>query len=88
MSLRAPLGVWPLLAGGVVVALAIAALGDFRTAGYVLAAVLAVCAVARAVLPAWRAGELVVRSRFVDVLLLSAAATAVAVLSATIKTLP
>lgn len=85
---RPSYGAWPLLAVGVGAALVAALSGEFRAVGYVLSATLAAGALVRAVLPTRWVGDLAVRSRFVDVLLMGAGATVLAVLSATIKDLP
>lgn len=85
---RTSYGAWPLLGVGVLGAVAAMLAGSYRLAGYVLAAGLLGGALLRAALPTRWVGDLAVRSRFVDVLLMGAGATVLAVLSATIKDLP
>jgi hypothetical protein len=60
------LGVWWVVAVGLVGGVAVMFFGSVRTGGFVFAASLLLAGVLRLVLPAGRAGGLVVRSRLVD----------------------
>lgn len=78
-------GPWLLLLAGAALAVVTVATDHLRAGGYLLAGTLAATAALRAVLPVKAAGALVVRSKLTDVVLLSGAAVAAAVLSATLK---
>lgn len=78
---RQPLGVWWLGVAGLGVAVLLLVSQNLRAYGYAVGATLALLALLRAVLPRQRAGGLVVRGRWVDVvtlLLLGAAIAGVA----------
>lgn len=79
------MGPWLVLAAGVGAALVAIVVGRLQLGGYLLSSALGATAVMRAILPVRLAGAIVVRSRTTDVLLLAGAATAAAVLAATIK---
>ncbi len=78
-------GPWLVLLVGVGAAVVAVALGSLRAGGYLLAGTFGGTALLRAVLPTKVAGAIVVRSRFTDLVILSAAAVAAAVLAATLK---
>lgn len=80
---RRPALVPLLVVAGAALAAVVGVLGGFRAAGLVLAAVLALTAVARAVLPAASSLVLVVRSRGVDVTTAVVLAVGVTVLALT-----
>lgn len=79
-----PLGLWWLLPLGLSVAMVVLFSAGVRSAAYVIAGTLTVCAVLRLVLPRSVVGGLLVRSRAWDVVTLLALAAAVTVISATL----
>jgi Protein of unknown function (DUF3017) len=82
------LGLWWAIAAGLAVGLLLAYLDHLRRAGIVLAGVLVVGAVARAILPEERIGGLVVRSRLFDVVTLLVLAAALTVVTLSLKLSP
>jgi hypothetical protein len=78
-------GPWLLLLAGVAAAVVAVAAGQLRAGGYLLAGTLGGTAVLRVVLPTKVAGAIAVRSKLTDIVLLSGAAVAAAVLAATVK---
>ena len=73
-----PLGVWWVLAAGLVVGLLLIADGHLLRGGYVIAGSLALSAFLRLVLPPAAAGSLAVRSRATDVVVMLALAAVLA----------
>jgi Protein of unknown function (DUF3017) len=69
-----------LVAAALISGLAVIGLGHVRSGGFIVAGAMFVAALIRLVLPAARAGGLVVRSRFVDVLFLLGMAVALFVI--------
>ncbi|WP_151526164.1 DUF3017 domain-containing protein [Serinicoccus kebangsaanensis] len=80
-----PLGPWWLAVLGLVAAGMLLMSSNLRAYGYALGGTLGLLAVLRAVLPAGRAGGLVVRGRWIDVLTLLVLGVAVAVLASTLR---
>ncbi|HEY0117830.1 MAG TPA: DUF3017 domain-containing protein [Cellulomonas sp.] len=74
------------VAAGIVVAVVVGVLTDARLGSYVLAGLLAVCAVVRAVRPEPGPEALGVRRRWLDASVLGALAVAVGVLAAVVPT--
>lgn len=79
MTTREPVLAWALAGLVGAASLAIVWTGHLRLGGYVLAGALVLAGVLRAVLPGSRAGALVVRPRWVDVILWFGLGVAVAV---------
>ena len=73
-----PLGIWWVLAAGLVVGLILVWDDHLRRGGYAMAASLVLAAVLRLVLPKAAAGSLVVRSRVADVVVMLALAAVLA----------
>ncbi len=73
-----PLGVWWILAAGLILGLVLVADDHLRRGGYVMAGALVLAAVLRLVLPKAAAGSLAVRSRGTDVVVMLALAAVLA----------
>lgn len=82
---RQPLGVWWVGVAGIALAGLLLVSQNLRAYGYAVGATLFVLAMLRAVLPADRAGGLVVRGRMADVVTLVGLGLAVAVLASTLR---
>ena len=82
---RQPLGVWWVGVIGVALAGLLLVSQNLRAYGYAVGATLLLLALLRAMLPADRAGGLVVRGRVVDVLTLLTLGLAIAVLASTLR---
>ncbi|GAB3689740.1 DUF3017 domain-containing protein [Angustibacter aerolatus] len=78
------LGPWLLLLVGVLVAVLVVVSGHLRGGGYLLGGTLGVTALLRALLPERLAGAVVVRARWLDVLLLGGACAVALVLAGTL----
>lgn len=79
-----PLGLWWLLALGLLAGLGVMLVENVRVGGYAMAGVLALCAALRLVLPRGAVGGLFVRSRGWDAITLLALAGGLTLLSATV----
>lgn len=82
---RQPLGPWWLGVLGLAVAAALLVTQNLRLYGLALGATLGILALVRALVPEERAGGLVVRGRWVDVLSLALLGVAVAVLAVNLR---
>ncbi|MFX0538232.1 DUF3017 domain-containing protein [Ornithinimicrobium sp. Y1847] len=80
-----PLGAWWVPVLGLLVAAVMLVTDSLRAYGYAVAAAMAVAAVLRLVLPAARAGGLVVRSRWIDAATMLALGAAIATIAATLR---